>query len=479
MKCLIIKFIYLRFYRNQFRWSFLKNIIVCARFRSGVGAMDIKEIPHDTLVTLLKKKEKEIKLLQGNKTRAEEGFTKIRAFNKILYADRLTFIRFYQLYCPDAQAIFESAAAQEQSVDFDVLVSKAKASEASSKALSSAPSDRELLQGLVHLVFPNDPDVQSLFADGAKAPDFEVFRNRWMAHEELQSQSLASVSAAAQGGMLVVEQKLRDAEADRRMLENKVEDLREQLQQSNREKAQMLNQRLRATKEEGDNAPLDSGFNMNKVLQRSPSDSISADDPQLVACKREIEELQASMAALRSELVAAREVSTRASETHAQELEQERSRVVSLSGELAAHKERTRALLEQKDSAMEKLVHKIAKLQTERDASSFIEEMAAKQATRDLDISRVQLQMEQMNMTPGPPSTNHRASLSSVPTGDVHDDAYLRNILLSYVRYLKDGDPKANTLVPVLSTRLSMSPPETLQLELDAGWLGFVTEWIR
>ena len=425
---------------------------------------DINDIPRETLIALLKKKEKEIKSLTAGKTKSAEGYAKVKKYNKILLEDRKTFIKFATRYCPDAPALFESSAAQEQSMDYDVLVSHS----ASAKSTSSNSPSLDLLQGFVHMVFPHDPDIQAMFsADDGSNFNFETLRSKWMALEERSTQAVAVANQSARDGILQYQKMVDQRDGD-------IKRLNEHVKQLSLDNAAVLVQKL-GGEAGGGRSPATAGVvaqpasvtsgsgggarNVNSIELEAKVDNLASENADLIA----------KVAAVRSELESQRGYSSRAEARAKEELEQERARVVTLTGEVAANKERTRALVESKDEQLARLRETNATLQTGRDENAFIEQMAAKQAARDLDISRVQSQME--NMQGGRGSYARRASQDNFEASSNADsaanDAYLKEVLLKYVRYVKEGDSKANTLVPVLSTCLQFSKEEENVFKLE------------
>ncbi len=67
-------------------------------------------VPRDTLIALLKKKDKDLKVYESKLEKIEDRYIKLVRFNKILHEDRASFLKFCGLVVPDAEIAFEEAA---------------------------------------------------------------------------------------------------------------------------------------------------------------------------------------------------------------------------------------------------------------------------------------------------------------------------------------------------------------------------------
>jgi len=67
-------------------------------------------VPRDTLIALLKKKDKDLKVYESKLEKIEDRYIKLVRFNKILHEDRASFLRFCSLVIADAEIAFEEAA---------------------------------------------------------------------------------------------------------------------------------------------------------------------------------------------------------------------------------------------------------------------------------------------------------------------------------------------------------------------------------
>ncbi|CAK0885726.1 unnamed protein product, partial [Prorocentrum cordatum] len=215
---------------------------------SGAGAsvdLDlaaVENIPRDTLVALLKRKDKEAKSAIAKLDKLEERYVKVVRFNKLLMEDRTSFQRFCSDLLPESDGVFEEAAAQETPVNLDALLRRLQAWRSTFEAVSE---DRKVFQQFVELVFPADEGLAQLFRDpslGAGA--FDTLQHRWMAREDLHNQSMASINSMAREQMTERGRELEDAKVARAEAERRLEEMREQMTQLARDKAQSLKLRL-------------------------------------------------------------------------------------------------------------------------------------------------------------------------------------------------------------------------------------------
>ncbi|CAE8694808.1 unnamed protein product, partial [Polarella glacialis] len=214
---------------------------------AGAAAMDVdlqavENIPRDTLVALLKRKDKESKAHAAKLEKLEERYVKVVRFNKILMEDRTSFQSFCHEFLPESDGVFEEAAAQETPTNLAELQRQLRAWKGAAEA---AGEDRKVFQQFVELVFPGQDAALQLFNRPALGSDaFDVLLQRWMVLEDLQNQSIASINVMAREQVLAHSQEFQAAINSRQDSERRTQDLQDQLTKMAREKAQMLTQRL-------------------------------------------------------------------------------------------------------------------------------------------------------------------------------------------------------------------------------------------
>ena len=77
-----------------------------------------------------------------------------------------------------------------------------------------------------------------------------------------------------------------------------------------------------------------------------------------------------------------------------------------------------------------------------------------------------------------PATIGHSDDMSTISANPAQE-SYLKEVFLKYIKYVKDGDQKANMLIPVLATCLDLQHSERKLLELeDGGILDAMTSWI-
>jgi len=137
-----------------------------------------------------------------------------------------------------------------------------------------------------------------------------------------------------------------------------------------------------------------------------------------------------------------------------------------------------RQLLDEKDVVMERLRSRLSELEQELSSNSFITQLAEQQAGRDGEVRSKQRQVEQLNQTLAEIQRllalsysqervlkDHIRELeSSHSRGHVSGD-YLKHVMMKYMEYTQVGDMKAQGLVPVLCTLLSLTPEERRSVE--------------
>mmetsp|Transcript_117635 Transcript_117635/g.344461 ORF Transcript_117635/g.344461 Transcript_117635/m.344461 type:complete len:496 (+) Transcript_117635:110-1597(+) len=443
---------------------------------ADVDFQAVDGIPRETLVTLLKRKNKDAKTVQTKLDKLEERYVKVVRFNKILMEDRTSFQRFCNELIPESDGTFEEAAAQESPVNFDALLRPLTAWRS---AFDAAKEDRRVFQQFIELVFPGDEAVLQVFERTSLGSEaFDVLQQRWVALEDLHNQSIASVNSMSREQMLEGTRKLDAANAARQEAERKVEEMREQLTQMAREKAQMLKQRLQgggaeSAADASSAAPVDT--------------SVAVGVPSGITA-RELEEVREALRAAERRLREVQDSSERRERELLDEAEAQRSQVRQLQRELDGLREegeryrtQARQLLEEKDALVERLQRRIKELDEEVSGNAFITQCAEQQAGRDAEVKAKQREMDQLNQSLleiqkllGMSYEQERALKarireleSSRGRGHTAGD-YLKHVVLKYVQYTQSGDLKAQTLVPVLCTLLNLSPEECRSIETPA-----------
>jgi len=481
-----------------------------------VDLQAVESIPRDTLVALLRRKDKEAKGHAAKLDKLEERYVKVVRFNKILMEDRTSFQRFCNELLPESDGIFEEAAAQESPVNLDALLRRLTAWRS---AFEAANEDRKVFQQFIELVFPGDEVVAQLFAGpGLGSEAFDTLQHRWVAHEDLHNQSIASINGMAREQMMSRAKEFEAAVAARQEADRRCEELREQLTQLAREKAQMLTQKLQSggSGEADGGAPKGNGAvppppPPPAAAVASPSPTSVGGSAEVLRLHDELRELrQAREAAERRtrEALGACEGAERREQELSSALEECRSEVRQLKREAerlaeesGRHRGGARQLLEEKDALVDRLQTRIAELEQEISSNAFISHYAEQQAGREREIKAQQRQVEQLNQT----LTESQRLLSmnysqervlkerirelemSHGRGHVAGD-YLKHVVLKYIQYNQVGDLKAQSLVPVLCTLLSFTSEERGQVEQTAipqplllinQAVGGATTWLR
>lgn len=435
--------------------------------------MDVDNIPHETLVILLQKKEKENKQLQSKLTKIEDRFIKITRFNKILQEDRRSFLSFCSETVEDAEAIFESAAAQEQPVDNRILGSRTVHSE-------------KMLQAFLQLIFPNDNEITNLFE--SSDVDFELLRQKWMSFEDRNSEAMLSVSAAARDAIEVYERKLNGLASDNESLAQQLEENQIKIQQYELEKAQWLTSKL--TGGGGQVHGMSNGHSSPE--QKTPSSSPKSSDPETVVANNystaERDALTSRVDILTEELEKAQQEVDEIEQRRQSDIQKESTKLESVKKEFTAHKDQMRNLVDSKDKNIQSLREKLDQVMAEKDSNAFIEELASKQAQRDLDIAKYQSQADAL-LRRTAESDERRGAIEeeidrlqrqikdSTTSDKDANQKYVKHVILKYMMYVKRRDEKASTLIPVIATALKLTDAEQSELQEDHGLLSSVTSY--
>jgi len=444
---------------------------------SAGGDLDLQAvegIPKDTLVALLRRKDKEAKALSAKLEKLEERYVKVVRFNKILMEDRSSFLRFSNELLPDSDGAFEEAAAQEIPVNLEALLRRLAAWRNSFEA---ATADRRVFQQFAELVFPGDEAVAELFRRPTMDVEaFDTLQNRWVTLEDLQNQSIASINSMAREQIMGRGQEFEAAIAAKQEAERRVEDLREQLTRLAREKAQMLTQRLGSGGTSTSAGSGDTSGSMAPVVLGSAEQDLF------------IQELRDSRDAAEQRSLKATEASAERERELCDDLDYRKTEVQRLQRELDAAREDTerqraqdRRSSEEKDQVAEHLRNKVAEHEEELQSNSFIARLAEQQAGRDTELQTQKRQIETANRSIadmqkmlslgyGQEKTlkeRVRELESSHNRGHVASD-YLKHVILKYVQYTQKGDLKAQSLVPVISTLLNLSNEEKQSVDQSA-----------
>eukprot|EP00927_Polykrikos_kofoidii_P073344 TRINITY_DN69387_c0_g1_i1.p1 TRINITY_DN69387_c0_g1~~TRINITY_DN69387_c0_g1_i1.p1 ORF type:complete len:492 (-),score=110.70 TRINITY_DN69387_c0_g1_i1:80-1555(-) len=462
---------------------------------SGGAAADldlqaVESIPKDTLVALLRRKDKESKALSVKIEKLEERYVKVVRFNRVFLEDRTSFLRFCNELLPDSDGIFEEAAAQEIPVNVEALLHRLTEWRA---AFEAACADRQVFQKFAELVFPGDDDVSRLFESPALGEAaFDTLQNKFVALEELHSQSVASINSMAREQVLSRSQEHDAALIGKQAADRRCQELQEQLTVLAREKAQLLKQKLEGA---GDSVGLNSkqgGDTRGATVENSRA---SSDLQQQL-------ELSERRAAKAAEMSAEREQMLRqAVDTQQSENLRLQRELNQLREETENHRKKASRDIEDKDQVREQLQRQLAELEVEVTSNAFINRLAEQQAGRDVEVKAQQKQVAYLTKTVS--EVQRLLDLSYTQEKVLKDRIrelegsygrehvagdYLKHVVLKYILYNQRGNSKAQTLVPVLCTLLSFSPeecrsvdqtaiPQSLQLINQA--VGGAASWLR
>lgn len=432
----------------------------------------VENIPRETLVALLKRKDKDAQVTSAKLEKLEERYVKVVKHNKILMEDRTSFLRFCKELLPESDAVFEEAAAQEIPVNCEALI---RSLDTWRGAFEAARDDRCIFKQFAELCFPGDEAVSQLFAGPTLSPEaFDTLQHRWVALEELHNQSLASINALAREQAMGKTRELEEIRVAKRDVDQRVEDLQKQLTQLAREKAQILTQRLQGGALADAGGVLqaavpggDNGDSQERSLRES-REAIEAAERREHAARALTEEAERREKDLRNELESSR-MEERRLQAEAERLKEDSER----------NRSQARQLLQQKDEVTAKLQLRLKELESEMSSNAFIERFAEQQANRDADSRKQQRQMASLSNTLREIQklldmsiTQERVLKDRIREleqsrdrqGQVGGD-YLKHIVLKYIEYNQKGDLKAHALVPVLSTLLSFSSEECRAVE--------------
>eukprot|EP00931_Biecheleriopsis_adriatica_P007094 TRINITY_DN10840_c0_g1_i1.p1 TRINITY_DN10840_c0_g1~~TRINITY_DN10840_c0_g1_i1.p1 ORF type:complete len:484 (+),score=157.64 TRINITY_DN10840_c0_g1_i1:63-1514(+) len=430
----------------------------------------VENIPRETLVALLKRKDKEAKALQGKLEKLEERYVKVVRFNKILMEDRQSFQRFCHELLPESDGVFEEAAAQETAANLKELLRQLSAWR---RVAETASEDRKVFRQFVELVFPADESVLQLFNGSTLGGEaFDVLQQRWMQLEDLHNQSIASINGMAREQVMAREQEHEASLKAQREAERKVQELQKELTDLARDKAQMLKQKLH-------------GGGSAAAAEAPPSLAEAIPPASNGVLTLELQELQDKKAAAERREREAREAADRQREVMQASIDEQRAEVRRLKLELERIMEdseqrgmQARQMLDEKDSDLSKLRQRAGELEQELTSNDFITRLAEQQAGRDAEIRNHHRQVNQLNQNLAEIQRLLNMSYSqekvlkerirelesSQGRSHVAGD-YLKHVVLKYIEYNQTGDMKSQTLVPVLCTLLNLSPAERQGVE--------------
>jgi len=229
------------------------------------GPLSLDTIDRDTLITLLKRKEKGLKSQTNKLLKAEEGYVKVVKEKRLLEEAVTPFVAAITVHeghtgvfraNPLVQAPSGSddkgGGGSQESLDLEqlqLLFSELR------EYVSRSLQDRETILQFLQMIFPNDTSIAHMLqhsASGAGAGsrsgglDFDLLRAKWMAYEELSSESIAAVQTAAREAIKTHEQQMEEVLYEKNELDLRVKDLEASLQQIHKEKAQLLLSHLKA-----------------------------------------------------------------------------------------------------------------------------------------------------------------------------------------------------------------------------------------
>lgn len=442
---------------------------------SDLDMQAVEGIPRETLVALLKRKDKEAQVATGKLEKLEERYVKVVRFNKILMEDRQSFLRFCNELLPESDAVFEEAAAQEVPINCEALLRSLTSWRGSYEA---AREDRLVFQQFAELAFPGDEAVSQLFLGQSLNPEaFSTLQSRWIASEDLHNQSLASINALAREQVVAKTRELEEANKLRLEAEQRIEEMREQMTQLAREKAQMLTQRLQG------GGTVEPAAEATQRPSSLPGGSASNGDllQQERGALRDTRDALDSAERRERKALEAVESSERREQELRVNLDLQQAEAARLKGEVERLKEdgekarsQARQLLQQKDEVTSRLQERLGDLEKEMSSNAFLVRAAEQQAGRDAEVKAQQRHMQQLTTTVSEiqrllgMSYNQERLLkerireleqSQDRHGQVAGD-YLKHVVMKYIEYTQKGDLKAQALVPVLCTLLSLSGEE-------------------
>eukprot|EP00930_Biecheleria_cincta_P037117 TRINITY_DN25460_c0_g1_i1.p1 TRINITY_DN25460_c0_g1~~TRINITY_DN25460_c0_g1_i1.p1 ORF type:complete len:498 (-),score=151.43 TRINITY_DN25460_c0_g1_i1:9-1469(-) len=432
----------------------------------------VENIPRDTLVALLKRKDKDAKASQTRLEKLEERYVKVVRFNKILMEDRTSFQRFCHEILPDSDGIFEEAAAHETAANLSQLLQQLSSWR---RGLEAAGEDRKVFQQFVEMVFPGDESCSKLFEKprGLGSDALDVLQQRWMESEDLHNQSIASINSMAREQGLARSTEIEEALSGKREAERKIQDLQAQLTALAREKAAVLKQRLHGGGES----------NGAHAFGSTPAgEEVAASGAQHAAELRQLQDQKAAAERREREAQKAFELERESLQASVDEQRREvrrlRKELQDLMDLEEGRQAQAAAVVEEKDGLLAKLQSRTTELEQELSSNDFITRLAEQQAGREVEIKNQEKQLGRLNLTLQEIQRLLQMSYSqekvlkerireleaSQGRSHVAGD-YLKHVVLKYVEYCQTGDLKAQSLVPVICTLLNLTPAERKAVE--------------
>lgn len=425
----------------------------------------VENIPRDTLVALLRRKDKELKTQQGKIEKLEERYVKVVRFNKILMEDRQSFQRFCHELLPECDGAFEEAALQETPTDLQELLRQLGEWRSHSDA---ARDDRKVFQQFLELCFPGDESLAKLFArPNLGEGTFDLLQKKWMELEDLHNQSIASINAMAREQAVLQQEDLQQAQQAQREAEKKLQEMKEELTGMAREKAQMLKQKLHGRNAGSTNEVMEEASSPRGREQRE----LRALEEQKAAAERREKEVWQSLERQREAMQAT--IDKLRAEARRLRLDLERERC-----EAELHREEADRRLEEKEMLMSQLRLKTGELEQELTSTDSITRLAEQQANREVEMKKHQQQVQQVNQSllevqkmlqmsyAQEKVLKERIRELESSQGRTHMAGdYLKHVVLKYIEYCQKGDMKSQSLVPVLCTLLNLNSTERKLVE--------------
>ncbi|CAD7940133.1 unnamed protein product [Amoebophrya sp. A120] len=437
---------------------------------SGDGAASSSsssQVPRETLIALIKKKDKELKTVEAKLDKIEDRYVKLLRFNKILHEDRASFLRFCKLLLPDPETAFEEAAAQETPINFELLTPGIESLEG---------KDRELnvLRDFVRLVFPNE--AEQMLSDQTATLEAQL-RAKWIMLEELQNRSLQEANIVAQQNMQNTNQNVKAMESQNRSLKAENKDLQLQIQNlraQNNNRAQQLTSKMQS----GGAGSSSSGGATDQGAAPGVVAS-GVDQGRVRDLEQRIQQLQQENLALTSKC-------DQIDGSYRAELELGQRMLQSVKSQHAEEKRQYTEQLSTKEKQMSKMEHDIAKMEEELDTSRMITKAAELQANRDLilreqgeETRKLRFQVREMEQKMRKNNDEQVGMKKRIRELEIMSDAnvdkaYLREVVYKYCEYAQKGDMKAQSLIPAVCTVIGCSNVEReslMKAALPTPWL--------
>lgn len=391
--------------------------------------MNVADIPKETLMTMLRKKERDLQSAMQRLSTMEESTNSSMKELQALHGDRRSFRALCdRLKLHDAQLAFETAEAQGEPVDLDDMLHYDP--DTQRDPLHNYLED---LKFLCDLVFPNDALLQTLFLHRNVTQD--VLHQKWLEAETKQLEAIKAVTELSKSALAAKQDRINRLEEELRLQTNLVNTIRrEEEGKRNSLSAEWQHQLCEAA-----GVVTDGPLQLMDVVTRRVSEvreMMEVDKADAVA-KAKAEQAE----------VIARLKEERMNEEDASERKQDAFSM----------------LIFQQESEIRQLKARVSELETEQNKFAFVEEIATKQAERDREVAVLKHQLEKLQ-------------------GD-HSDAgkldYIKNVVIKWMEYVLSDDPKQNSLLPVICTVLDVTDAERVRLQprsLKAGFIAY--HWV-